>query len=257
MFKNLLDIKGFNLKGPNGNIGTCQDALFDDQAWTVRYVDVDTGGWLSERRVLLSPISLGAPSWEKGEIYTELTGDQIESSPKLDSQSPISKEWEDSFFKFHGWPYYGVGMHMWGLTHYPDESELKKIHSASPTSDIHKNTNQTIRSASELREYEVSARDGEVGRIKDFVFDTETWAIRYLVIENHSFLQRKKTIVSPFWVSHIDWMERACVIDLNRAEIECSPQPEGESNDYLDREFEMKLHNHYQRPSYWDQEIRS
>lgn len=30
----------------------------DDQDWTVRYVVVDTGGWLSGRQVLIAPLSI-------------------------------------------------------------------------------------------------------------------------------------------------------------------------------------------------------
>jgi hypothetical protein len=54
------DLAGFHLAATDGSIGEVQDCYFDDVHWTVRYLVVDMGGWLSGRKVLISPLT--APS---------------------------------------------------------------------------------------------------------------------------------------------------------------------------------------------------
>lgn len=256
MLKRLNEINGFSFHTPEGSIGSCKDTLFDDNRWTVRYLDVDTGNWLPGRRVLLSPISLGEPSWETGEIPTQLSKKQIQDSPSLESHLPVSKTWEDSFFNFHGWPYYGVGMHMWGLTHYPDEDDLKKVHEIQTQPQTLSKRKSNLRSSKELIGYEVSTQDGHLGSVEDYLFDTRSWTIRYLVVKTTQAFEADEIIIAPSWVSNIDWTGRQCVLELTQADIKLSPQVAGQLNDHLDREFELKLHRHYEKPVYWENELR-
>ena len=37
--------------------------------------------------------------------------------------------------------------------------------------------------ASELKGLKLGARDGEIGRVKDFYFDDQNWVVRYLVAD--------------------------------------------------------------------------
>src|SRR5262245_4340906 len=60
MLRPFTDIRNFSLAAKDGEIGKVKELYFDDQNWTVRYVVVDTGGWLSGRKVLLAPLSFGA-----------------------------------------------------------------------------------------------------------------------------------------------------------------------------------------------------
>jgi len=55
------DIKGFKIAATDGSVGTVADLLFDDESWTLRWVVVDTGTWLSGRKVLLPVSVLGHP----------------------------------------------------------------------------------------------------------------------------------------------------------------------------------------------------
>ena len=42
-------IKHMSLGATDGEIGTIKDAYFDDERWTLRYLVVTTGSWLSGR----------------------------------------------------------------------------------------------------------------------------------------------------------------------------------------------------------------
>ena len=52
------DLRRYAIRARDGDVGTIEDAYFDDQLWTVRYLVVDTGTWLSGRKVLLSPAAI-------------------------------------------------------------------------------------------------------------------------------------------------------------------------------------------------------
>ncbi len=49
MLRSMKDLHGFAIHASDGDIGRVADCLFDDDRWAVRYLVVDTGGWLSGR----------------------------------------------------------------------------------------------------------------------------------------------------------------------------------------------------------------
>lgn len=51
-------IENYKLKGKDGEIGSAKEFYFDDKYWAIRYLVADTGGWLTGRKVLISPYSL-------------------------------------------------------------------------------------------------------------------------------------------------------------------------------------------------------
>jgi PRC-barrel domain len=55
MLRNTTDLEGYVIGATDGTIGHVKDFHFDDEAWAIRYLDVDTGAWLSSRKVLISP----------------------------------------------------------------------------------------------------------------------------------------------------------------------------------------------------------
>ena len=59
MLRKASAINGYAVAASDGRLGTVSDFLFDDASWMVRWLVVDTGNWLSGRRVLLPPSVLG------------------------------------------------------------------------------------------------------------------------------------------------------------------------------------------------------
>jgi len=53
-------LSGYKLRSLDGDIGKVKDFYFDDHHWTIRYLVADTGDWLADRLVLISPHSLTA-----------------------------------------------------------------------------------------------------------------------------------------------------------------------------------------------------
>ena len=65
---------GTKIRATDGDIGTVSDILFDDVSWLIRWVVVDTGKWLSGRKVLLPPPLLGSIDHDENRFSVRLTG---------------------------------------------------------------------------------------------------------------------------------------------------------------------------------------
>jgi hypothetical protein len=59
MLHNTQSLYGRTLSATDGEIGHVQDFYFDDQTWAARYLVVDTGTWLTGRKVLLPSDAFG------------------------------------------------------------------------------------------------------------------------------------------------------------------------------------------------------
>ncbi len=118
-------LKGYKLDSLDGEIGKVKEFYFDDQHWAIRYLVADTGNWLTGRQVLISPYALVAVNKEKQNIDINLTKKQIEDSPSLDSDKPVSRQFEDAYYGYYGWPMYWGGPYMWGaypfIVHDPEK----------------------------------------------------------------------------------------------------------------------------------------
>jgi hypothetical protein len=45
-----------------------------------------------------------------------------------------------------------------------------------------------LRLAKDLNSFTLGARDGEIGKVKEFYFDDRSWTVRYLVAETGNWL---------------------------------------------------------------------
>src|ERR1700683_2509595 len=106
MLTNSTNLKGFTIRARDGELGTVDQFYFDDETWAIRYLTVETGGWLGGRQVLISPISVVHTDWQHKRLDVALTKKQVERSPDIDAHEPVSRQHEAAFFGYYGYPYY-------------------------------------------------------------------------------------------------------------------------------------------------------
>lgn len=248
MLINEKTLKGYKLDTKDGEIGKIREFYFDDKHWTIRYLVADTGNWMLGNQVLLSPYVLDSVNKEEKNIGVNLTNKQIENSPSLFSDKPVSKQIEEDLNKYYGWPAYWNGSEMWGdYPHIPhDSNEWKTPGKNKETWD------PNLRSTSFITGQGIQATDGEIGYVDDFIIDDETWAIRYLVIDTSNWWIGKKVLVSPQWIDKLSWQDSKVVVNLTRESIKQSPEYSEEN--LLTRDYETQLHSHYQRNIYWKED---
>jgi hypothetical protein len=78
------EVKGYRIHTSDGEIGHVDDFLMDDETWSIRYLVVDTGGWLPGKQVLIAPLWATAVSWDEQAVTVDLTRDQIKRAPEYD-----------------------------------------------------------------------------------------------------------------------------------------------------------------------------
>jgi uncharacterized protein YrrD len=243
-------LNGYSIQNTDDEtIGKVKDIYFDDRHWTVRYLVANTGTWLTGRKVLLSPYALVAVNADDKNIVADLTKKQIEGSPLLDSDKPVSKQFESDYYGYYGWPTYWYGPYSWGYYPYIERDSVKwKQHNPGGKAWDHH-----LRSCHEVTGYHIEAEDGEIGHVEDVIIDAETWEIRYLIVNTSNWWAGKKVLISPLWIGRVSWSERKVVIDLTRQAIKSSPEFTDQS--LLDRDYETNLYGHYNRKGYWVDEL--
>jgi hypothetical protein len=238
-------LKGYKLHSLDGEIGKVMEFYFDDQHWAIRYLVADAGNWLTGRQVLISPYALIAVNKEEQYLAVDLTKKQIEDSPSLDSDKPVSQQFQEAYHGYYGWPMYWGGPYMWG--HYPkivrDREKWRASNAGGKAWDPH------LCSTHAVSGHHIQAVDGEIGHVGDFIVDDETWAIRYLIIDTQNWWPGKKVLIAPQWIERVSWRESKVFVDLSRETIKQSPEYTEES--LLTRDYETGLHRHYNRQGYW------
>jgi hypothetical protein len=102
-----------------------------------------------------------------------------------------------------------------------------------------------LRSTDDVKGYTIHARDGLFGQVDDFIVDTDTWAIRYMVIDAAKLWPGKEVLISPLWIDSISWNRREVVVDVLTATIKDAPA--WNSSESISRDYEVKLFKHYVR----------
>ena len=252
MLRSFNHIRGHAIHASDGEIGTLQDLYFDDQSTLIRYFVVDTGNWLPGRRVLLAPAVVGGLDTTRRELVTGLTRRQVESSPGITTDKPVSRQEELALHRHYGWnPYWtvpplaGTLAPYWGAaiptTADPAEDRLAEEVAARERtqSDPH------LRSAREVEGYYVAATDGEIGHVEDFLIDDYAWAIHLLGIDTRNWLPGRKVVIAPGWLRSIDWPNRQIEVDLTREQIKASPEYDPAMT--VDEAYLEPLRAHYGR----------
>jgi len=242
-------LKGYHLAGRDGEIGKVKEFYFDDRYWTIRYLVADTGTWLASRQVLISPYGLGSVDKDSQDIAIALTKQQIENSPSLDSDKPVSRQFEDEYYGYYGWPAYWGGPYNWGSSPYIVRD--RESRGGSPRGE--KAWDPHLRSTHDVSGHHVQAADGEIGHVEDFIIDDETWAIRYLIINTKNWWPGKHVLIAPQWIDRVSWSESKVFTRLTRETIQESPEYTTES--LLNRDYETILYQHYNRKGYWTEEL--
>lgn len=247
--------RGATIRATDADIGSLDDVYFDDSTWQIRYAVIDTGGWLSGRKVLLAPTALGKLDTHRNALIVNMTRDRVEKSPPVDSDKPVSRQYETRLHDYYGWPpYWGWGTAAlvppaagmpYPITPHPArdavaaEIEAREREEADPH----------LRSARTVTGHYIHARDGDVGHVEDFLASDDDWTIRYMIVDTRNWLPGKKVLISPRWIESVSWTEETVRIDLTRDQVKNSPEYDPARP--VERAYERRLYDYYGRAPYW------
>ncbi len=227
MLQSIKQLYGNKLGASDGDLGHVKDFYFNDLTWAVRYVIADTGNWLPGREVLLSPHAFGSIYPAGKAMLVNLTRKQIEDSPPIEKHKPVSRQYEEEYHRYYGWPYYWQGSGLWGMSGFPILDVPPKFYPnqllaatglKSERADAH------LRSTQAVAGYHLQATDGIIGHICDFLMDGKSWAINQLVIKIGHRFTGKEVQIPMSQVERISYKESTVFVKLTKDAVENSPE---------------------------------
>lgn len=220
MLQSIKQLIGDKLSASDGEIGHVMDFYFDDQNWVVRYVIADTGSWLPERKVLISPHAFGSLDQAGKLLLVSLTRKQIEDCPSIESHRPVSRQYEEKYYRYYGWPYYWQGDALWGMSGLPI---LKLAAKSLPSDTSHGRDDPHLRSSQAVCGYQFQASNGIIGHVCDYMMDTQNWAIRQLVVRTGHRLSGREVQIPTEKVHRISYEESIVSVNMTKEAVELSP----------------------------------
>lgn len=208
------------LLAADGSIGRVADLHFDT-CWALRYLCVDNETLFSLKHFLIPRAAIGELDGREQTLNIELTRQQIENSPAVAPNRPVSRRAEAELHEYYDWrPYWELATAAGGL-----------------------------RSVADLRGAAVDIAGGELGRISDCIIDTRYWMIRYFEVEAGRDMPGQWRLIHPGWIESVDWKRRRIGVRLARAAVETAPAYDPAAA--ISRRYETALFRHYGRPAYW------
>ncbi len=262
MLRSMHELENYAIGATDGNVGHVTDFYFDDDTWVIRYLVVATGSWLSNRDVLISPMSIHEPDWAGRSLPVSITKEQVSNSPGIDTAKPVSRQHEMGYLDHYGYSYYWAGTGMWGAGMSPYafvpgsddgarsvERAREQQNYARATSERKRNEDPSLRSCKAVVGYDIHATDGDIGHVEGMLVDEETWAVRYLVINTSNWWLGHKVLIAPQWITAVDWSGQSVSVDLSRDLIQNGPEYDPDTG--TSREQERSLYQHFGRAGYW------
>ncbi|MEP1553783.1 MAG: PRC-barrel domain containing protein [Paraglaciecola sp.] len=246
MYAGLREVKRFTIAATDGDIGASQDFLFDDRAWTVRYMYVDTHRWIPlSPKVLISPVSLLDFDIEQEKISVALSKQQVKDSPSVDEHKPVSREYEELLFRHFGYGYYWSGPGAWGEFANPTALAKKQgMPDIETLGQVEEGTSANhLRSIDEIQGYDLHYYDQALGRVYDLVLDSENWEIPLIVIETHGiFSDDKKVVMAPKHINEINWLGHNIASHLSAENLKLCPEYKPELLN--DKSYQQDIQKH-------------
>jgi len=243
-------IHGYGIHASDGEIGSLHDLYFDDRSTAIRYLVIDTGRWLPGRQVLLTPAAVGGVDTARQAIVTGLSRQQVEDSPDVATEKPVSRQEEMAIHTYYGWePYWSVPplagtlAPYWGAAIPPATSSSEERLAQEMAARERADADPHLRSAREVEGYHVAATDGDIGHVEDFLIDDGAWTINLLGIDTRNWLPGRKVVISPGWLRRVDWPNRQIEVELSRDQIKSSPEYDPAKT--VDEGYLEQLRAHY------------
>jgi len=259
MLQNAKELQGYTIRTRDGDIGSVYAFYFDDAEWCIRYIVVDTTTWWSNRRVLfsrtamelnkrvlISPTAVELADIKQRILSVDLTQQQVQDSPNIDAEKPVSRQQEIALHTHYNWPAYWTMLDpivAQALVARPGGSPVLPPSAAPleplPAGDPH------LRSSRAVTGYAVQASDGCIGHVEDVIIDNDTWHIRYIMVDTQNWLPGRKVLISPMSIREVNWTDSQVHVEMTQEQISDSPEWDPESA--LNHEYEAQLHDHSDR----------
>jgi hypothetical protein len=224
MLWNAAELKRYAVRASDGRLGVVSDLLFEDIGWMVRWAVVDTARWFSSRKVLLPVSALAQPDSKLRHCPVDLTMQQVERSPDIDTDRPVSRQTEIHIYDYYDLdPYWSGGYAPGRETAFAARLMLSGSKRTVRADIQPKKGDRHLRSTNAVTGYDIQATDCEIGRVHDFLVDDADWSIAYIVVLTGTWWSGTKVLIPSNSVREIDWAQRLMYLNIDCQKVKNSP----------------------------------
>lgn len=255
MLRSVKELEGYAIGATDGTVGKVTNFYFDDLAWVIRYLVVETGAWLSGRKVLISPIAIGQLNRTERVLSVSITKEQVRCSPDIDAERPLSWQNEERYLDHYGYPKYWGGAGIWGQGTHPSSllSESGNDSGTAATANGERD-DSLLRDCNAIMNYQIHAADGDVGALSGLLIDEDAWAIRFLIVDTGEWWAGHQMLIATELIEEVKWPDASVSVDLTRQLLKDAP-PYNSTLRLGSRE-ETGIYQHLGRPGYRPSEAR-
>ncbi|MGY9049148.1 hypothetical protein P775_18870 [Puniceibacterium antarcticum] len=217
------------------------DLLFNAQDGALKYLMVDTGGWLDSQQALVAASLVGEMTVDTAEVVLKATPEEFAQAPRWEG------EHQPLFPILSNLPPLVVGP--FGGTYAP-LALAAEIDAETDAEDADRDPRaeaamKRFETAKSWLGVDIFGRDGALGVLDDLLLDPETGRITHLVIDNGKVLSGKLLVV-PYSVLRYRAGGGHLVLDTNAEALGKAPQID--QIDRLERHWHHDVHNYYMIP---------
>lgn len=233
---------GKKIQATNEDFGTCKDLYFDDESFHIRYLVIDTGNWLPGRRVLLSPQSIDSVNMGdlKDGIPVTMTREQIEKSPPMDADKPVSRQAEERLHVYYGWQPYWLGD-----SASPLYAGVPPIPTNTPPAEMPppsvEEGDPNLRSLREVCGYSIRPADSDSsGPLHDLLVDAANWTVKFAVVNTRPWFIGSHKVIPINTVKYVDYDNSEIGCTYTKEQIKGSPSEPSDTHP-ISVDEELKL----------------
>jgi len=106
-----------------------------------------------------------------------------------------------------------------------------------------------LRSLKNLEQYKVSATDGDLGTVANFLMDDARWTVRYLVVDTGGLLGGRQVLITPISFREVDYSASRFRLSVTMDKIKNSPSVNLDLP--VSQQHEREYFSYYGYPYYW------
>ncbi len=93
---------GYKVFGNDKQAGKVVDMILDDSDWKIKYLVVDTNGFLPLGDVLLSVAHVDGFVTDDAIVSIDISADELKHCPKYDSNAPVNRDYIMKYYDYEG-----------------------------------------------------------------------------------------------------------------------------------------------------------
>ena len=97
--------------------------------------------------------------------------------------------------------------------------------------------------------YSVLATDGEIGTVRNFIFDDRTWELHYLVVEVGNWIERRDVVLAISTIENLNCENKTFTVHLTKDQVRESPDVDTEKP--VSRQQEIAMEEYFGKLATW------